>query len=106
MFRRLNDVSINPNDFATIWEEYNRNISQHENMAESYISILANALKERFGDRYTDKEYEAIAWFGLGNVAGEEVNTPAWNQLSHNEQVDLQQLFQNVNSNCNEDNCR
>ena len=106
MFRLLNDDSIDPEDFESIWDNYDTNISQHDNMASSYIDNLMAALKSRFGDRYTDTEYEAIAWIGLGDVNGEDVNTSAWNSLSPLKQEKLKEIFKDVNKNCNEDNCK
>ena len=106
MFRLLNDPSININDFSSIWSEYDEKIDQHDNMAELYIYQLKLALKERFGSRYTDQQYEAVAWHGLGNVAGEGVNTSAWNALTTIQQNNLISQFESVNSSCIDDECK
>ena len=106
MFKLLNDPDIDPEDFETIWGEYETNISQHENMANSYIGVLASSLKQRFGNRYTDEEYEAISWIGLGNVNGENVNTSAWASLFQSKKTELIQLFQQVNNDCSDDQCK
>ena len=61
MFRQLNDPNLNPNDFASVWDAYDSNISDHENMAQAYINNLINALEKRFGTKYSYDQYEAIA---------------------------------------------
>lgn len=106
MYRQLNDPSIDPNDKAAIWDAWKYNQNDHENMAEAYIGSLMSALKSIFGNRYTDLEYEAIAWRGLGNVDGENVNTNAWNELSEEKKIELQNTFSNINNNCDEDFCK
>lgn len=78
-FRQLNDSRLNPDDIASIWSEYDNNISDHKNMTQTYIDNLISSLEKRFSSKYTYEEYEAIAWLGLGDIYGEGVNTSAWN---------------------------
>lgn len=106
MYRLLNDPTLDINDTESIWHGYENSLSQHDNMATAYVKILAEALKERFGDKYTDLQYEAIAWHGLGNVAGENVNTSAWNNLPTDKQNQLISAFEQVNNDCTDDDCK
>ncbi len=106
MFRQLNDPNLDPNDFASIWDEYDSEISDHENMAKEYIDNLIEALTKRFGDKYSYEEYEAIAWHGLGDINGENVNTSAWKALSEDKKTSLKNTFNNINSDCANDGCK
>ncbi len=106
MKRQLNDLSLNEESFDKIWDAWDDQINHHENMANSYINEIVSALALRFGDRYTQNEYEAIAWHGLGNVNGEGVNTSAWNNLSEERKNELTETFNDINNNCDEDNCK
>ena len=105
MWRQIKNPDIDPNDVQLIWGEYDLQSSQHENMT-TYINAIVNALKMRFGNRYSDLEYEAIAWRGLGNVDGENVNTKAWKDLSESKKNQLIAAFERVNEDCSDDDCK
>lgn len=64
-------------------------------------------LKSLYGSRYADIEYEAVAWFGLGNISGQGGTVvSAWNALSDEKKIALQEAFKKVNNDCNGDTCK
>ncbi len=110
MYRQNNPQNENSAK-AAIWDEWDESIDDHNNIANNYIPYMIETLKQRYGDRYTDLEYEAIAWSGLGNIRNdsnwnENDNTKAWKSLTEEKRKALQDAFKNVNSNCNEDECK
>lgn len=106
-FEFPNDPNLDPNDLPAIWDHFEQNHSDHDNMADSYINEIMAAFKSRYGNRYTDIQYEAMAWYVLGNVNGEGVNTSAWNALSSTKQQELIDAFQSVNQeDCPGDECK
>ncbi len=106
MFRQLNNPDIDPNDLPLIWDIYDETISDHDNMSSFYILNLIEALRSIYGNEYTDLEYEAIAWHGLGNINGEEVNTSAWTDLTKEKQDILIDAFETLNKDCQDDECK
>lgn len=64
--------------------------TQHELMAEHYRGIIVQTLKE-YDDTYADEVYEALAWVGLKN-------THAWNELSEEEQNNINSTISSFNS--------
>ena len=106
MFRQLNNPDIDPNDLPLIWDSYDEALSDHDNMGDFYINNLVIALRSIYGNSYSDLQYEAIAWHGLGNINGEEVNTSAWRDLPENKKQELIDVFGDLNNNCNDDECK
>lgn len=65
------------NDIPDLKYYYN-NFSNfhHEYMAGVYFNKLVSALKQYFGNEYTDLEYEAIMWNGLHNTTTYKAMSP------------------------------
>ena len=100
---------MNPdkNHNSDLWDIWDYDSSDHENIAKKYIPYIVESLKERYGDRYTEIEYEAIAWSGLGDIekSGKTI-TNAWKRLSDSKKKELQNAFENVNKDCKDDDCK
>ena len=105
MWRKIKSVhgKISIQNFPGLFDYYSRykmgdnGTAQHNLMAQHYIDIMADALKE-FDSSYSDEVYKAIAWVGL-------TNTVAWNNKSGTEKnriiTIVKQLKQNGSKNCN-----
>lgn len=71
--------------------------AQHEAMAQHYINIIKQALREYDNHAHSEETYTALAWEGL-------MGTVAWNNLSPSQRASITNLiasFANSNSNCN-----
>ncbi|NPA37351.1 MAG: hypothetical protein GXO47_10935 [Chlorobi bacterium] len=105
MYRKIKSVNneIKINDFPGLFDYYtryrygNNGTPQHNLMAQHYIEIMVEALKE-FDPSYSEEKYNAIAWSGL-------MKTVVWNkktQAEKNRIINIiKQLKQNGNKNCN-----
>ena len=70
------------NNFPGLYDYYVRYIHgdtnyQHEAMGAHYVSIMVNFLKQVYGTKYKNTEYETIVWMGLQGTTG-------WNLLPQN----------------------
>lgn len=98
-----------PGNFADDWEAYVRtqngkdlqeqvSNAEHNTMAEKYIDIIIDGLREFDNNLLTDNEYEALAWEGL-------VGTIVWNNLDQAKRNQLgtgyQTAINSSNSSCN-----
>ena len=101
MIRQLRSKGFNPETKDEIWNLWDSKLSDHENMAKSYIKTIAEALREIFGNRYTDKEYEAISWIGL-NLDG----MGEWDKLTEKEKKEINNTIEKMNKKCDHDKCK
>ena len=90
-----------------IWNNWNNSNDDHNNIANVYLPEIIASLKAIYGSTYSDIEYEAIAWAGLGNVLGDPkfISVNAWNQLPESRKQQLQNAFSSVNSKCPDNDC-
>lgn len=61
-------------------------------MAQHYIGIIIDALKQYDNNQHTQAQYEAIAWIGLEG-------TVAWNNLTQSERDNIRQTRTNFTNN-------
>ena len=103
MYRKIKSVNsqISIDDFPGLFDYYSRfennSDAQHNLMAQYYINIMSDALKE-FDSSYSEDIYHAIAWEGL-------MGTVAWNNKTQNEKNTIiniiLQLRENGSKYCN-----
>ncbi|PTT77237.1 MULTISPECIES: hypothetical protein [unclassified Chryseobacterium] len=84
---------LNQHNYPGLFDYYIKNVkgndsAQHQMMGAHYINIIKNALKQVYGNQYTDVEYLSIAWQGLKN-------TTAWSLLPQAERDLYEQTYQN-----------
>lgn len=84
---------LNQHNYPGLFDYYIKNVkgndsAQHQMMGAHYINIIKNALKQVYGNQYTDIEYLSIAWQGLKN-------TTAWSLLPQAERDLYEQTYQN-----------
>ncbi len=76
----INDVP----DLKYYYDNYTN--FHHEYMAGSYFDKLVSALKQYFGNEYTDLEYEALMWSGLHK-------TSAYKKLSESKRKSIEAIW-------------
>ncbi len=67
--------------------------AQHQLMAEHYIDIMIDALSDYDDNQHSQEFYEALSWIGL------KKDTVAWNNLSPEEQANINSQIQNAMQN-------
>lgn len=113
MYRKIKLITeyenVNPNDFSTLWEAY-RSSKQwsHDYMSIWYLDKIEIALKDIYGDQYTDEQYSAIAWEGLDEIEYERLDgtieyvpiTQKWASLDEPTKQAIRDLQDGINDIC------
>ena len=82
--------------------------TQHEAMAANYVTRIAEALQELFGDQYTYDQLVAFAWSGVShfqNGDGTFEETAAWLSLSESERNEIVSTQQVIRDSCTSTLC-
>ena len=108
----VDDPTVDPLDFAEIFEAYrNKEDWDHEVMAKYYRERIEQSLRDIYGDQFSDEQYEALAWEGLGEVQIVDVNgnermvtiSPAWDDLKQTEKDRIIENQEGLRSDCDND---
>ncbi len=111
LYRVVNDPSIDENNFPEIYEAYRQAQGwQHEYMSLWFREKLENALRDIYGDGYSNEEYEALAWEGLDEIQVTELDgsityyyqTQAWEDLPESEKQQIRNIQNQLDENCDE----
>jgi len=81
-------------DFPGIYKYYTKYGTkfQHQQMANHYINVIADALADFDNNQHSYQFYKDISWVGLQSTDG-------WNNLSSSEKARINNIIKNFNNN-------